>query len=439
MISNLRLKNFKALSDFEADLNLKKNHANPLVLIYGGNGAGKTTFAEAVEFLQESITSPVLRRINVRSSDLEKKDNRQHNLFEKPFNYSVKNSLFDEFKTAGSRSNLEFSIEFTLRKKRGKYKLVLNDEGVVYERLDFTLNKRISRIFEVSENDDYFSSSLFLDRFFKEKSQSEIKRTFGNSTVLSYLYKTTQESKINTLNKYVNPEVIDVLLYFCSIRLYFNTMDYRESSLLTTFGATKEIGLYAGKIAKEDEKYLKNNEKVLNYIFRKLYPDIDKVYYRKNIEGDYIYYDLYLKKMIGKSLREISFMAESTGTKKILAILPYLLDAVNGETVFIDEFDSGFHDLMADELLRDIERQINGQLIVTTHDTLFMKTVNPKHIYLLNSDSEGTRELIPLTDYMIQNGYNIQDRYLRGEYDAIPYPGTIDFSRVTEIMNGEAE
>lgn len=451
MINKLKLKNFKSLTDFEADLNVKKGSANSLALIYGGNAAGKTAFAQAFEFLQRSIWEPVNKYPEKRPAELEVNENREWNrILEKFLGKEDHRSLYEEYKTAGVTQNLEFGLEFTLKGKRGRYSLVLNPDGVVFERLDFVLNQRMVRLYEVSEKDMYFSSSLFLDRTFKEKSLSEIKRKFGTYTVLSCLHTAAAETKMDILKKYLHPEVVDLLAYFGDIAVCFNDTDQssvyarlsgwkREASLelCTRDGVGKEIKLYEGKISADETEYLRRAEEALNYIMRKLYPDIDQVFYREYSLGSQIEYELYLRKMIGKSLRDLSFRAESTGTKKVLAILPYLLDAVNGGTVIIDGFDCGLHDLLAEELLEDLAGAVKGQLIITTHDTLLMNTVSPKHIYLLSTDNQGNRELFPLSVYTIQKGYNVQDRYLRGEYDAIPYTGTIDFSAAVKIMNGE--
>lgn len=451
MINKLKLKNFKSLTDFEADLNVKKNSANSLALIYGGNAAGKTTFAQAFEFLQRSIWEAVNKYPEKRPNELEVNENRGQNRYlEKLLGIEVHNSLYDEYKTAGVSQNLEIAIEFTVKGKRGRYILDLNSDGVVYEKLEFALNQRMVRLYEVSEKDMDFSSSLFLDRAFKEKSLSEIKRKFGTYTVLSCLNTAATETKMDIFKKYLHPEAVDLLVYFVTIAIYFNNID--RSSIYSLFsgwetdtylelcargGARKEIKLYEGKISANETEYLRRAEEVLNYILRKLFPDIDQVYYRENTLGSQIEYELYLRKMVGKSLRDISFRAESTGTKKVLAILPYLLDAVNGRTVVIDEFESGLHNLLAEELLEDLAGSINGQLIITTHDTLLMNTVSPKHVYLLSTDNQGNRELFPLSVYAIQKGYNVQDRYLRGEYDGIPYTGSIDFLAAAEIMNGK--
>ena len=92
------------------------------------------------------------------------------------------------------------------------------------------------------------------------------------------------------------------------------------------------------------------------------------------------YYELYLRKRIENHEYDIDFQLESNGTQEIMELLPYLISAVSGSCVIIDEYGIGIHDLLATKLLASVAEQIKGQLIITTHNTLLMDHagVNPE-------------------------------------------------------------
>lgn len=55
MFTYVKAKNFKSLKEIEFNLNKTKNKINPLVVVYGENGSGKTNLVELFQVLKKSL------------------------------------------------------------------------------------------------------------------------------------------------------------------------------------------------------------------------------------------------------------------------------------------------------------------------------------------------------------------------------------------------
>lgn len=121
----------------------------------------------------------------------------------------------------------------------------------------------------------------------------------------------------------------------------------------------------------------------------------------------------------------------------LLDILPFLLMGVNGETVVIDELDTGIHDLLVHNLLSNILDSVKGQLIITTHNTMLLETeIDPAYIYTFMVDKDANKSLMPIVSYEDRKhpNLNYRSRYLKGMYGGVPISGDIDFDELWELM-----
>ena len=133
---------------------------------------------------------------------------------------------------------------------------------------------------------------------------------------------------------------------------------------------------------------------------------------------------MYFKKNISGKLLNISIYNESHGTKKLLSLLEPLLESAVGEISIIDEIDSGIHDVLLKNLFKSIQRNgIDGQLIVTTHNSLLLDEYDLKdYIYFIDI-SEDFAKKIAITDYdfRIQPGTRILSNYLQEKFARLPW------------------
>ena len=161
--------------------------------------------------------------------------------------------------------------------------------------------------------------------------------------------------------------------------------------------------------------------------------DIKKAYYKKELSDDEIRYNLVLSKNISGEIRQIDFSLESTGTQSIIQQLPFMLVAVNGSVSVLDEFDTGIHDLLVKNLITSLYENIDGQLILTTHNTLLMEANLPKDsIYIINELPSNEKEIQCILHYNNKLGErnNIRNQYLLGKYSGIPDETHIDFNKL---------
>ena len=138
-----------------------------------------------------------------------------------------------------------------------------------------------------------------------------------------------------------------------------------------------------------------------------------------------------IRKYISGMERDIEFSLESTGTQSLLQLLPFMLVVVKGSVAIIDEFDTALHDILVKSLVTALNKNAEGQLILTTHNTLLMESEIPKEsIYVINETTDGNKEIQCITHYdnKIHQNTNIRNQYILGKYQGIPEKITIDFN-----------
>ena len=162
-----------------------------------------------------------------------------------------------------------------------------------------------------------------------------------------------------------------------------------------------------------------------------MYSDIENIFYKKSSsKSDEIHYELYEKKRISNTLITVPFSLESNGTKKLLNLFPLFLNAISGQTVIIDEIDQGIHDLLVERIVDNVQEDLEGQLIFTTHDTQIMQQLDVSSLYVLQIDSLGNKRIVNLSkasQKSIAANNNIQKLYLNGYFSGVPYADDVDF------------
>ena len=193
-----------------------------------------------------------------------------------------------------------------------------------------------------------------------------------------------------------------------------------------------------GEIEIDKEFQLDQTEKMLNKFFKLTYRDIERAYYKRTKEENVIHYQLMLTKNISGKRREIDFSLESTGTQSLIQLLPFMLVVVKGSVTIIDEFDTGIHDLLVQNLVTSLFNELEGQLIMTTHNTLLMesKSIPKECIYVINELNNEYKEIQCITHYdsKIHQNTNIRDQYMLGKYMGIPEISHINFSDLLDSL-----
>lgn len=431
MFEYIKLKNFKSFDDIELNLLDRRNKPKKLILIYGENGIGKSNIASAFFMLAESLRTMNVRDI-MESLLSENSNNINENESLKEFlrsRYKDTETLIKENKLVDSEDPLYMEFGFNIGGRKGKYIIETNNTQIIKEKLYFTITQRKGVYFDISENDFFMSEKIFSNKEAYKTIKDACSKYWGKHSLLSIIFHEATDKSDHYIRNQISTNFND-FLYFIS-----------RISCKITFGGGKERGIIGlpreilseydhGVIPEKDEDILDNAEEMLTNLFHLTNRNIKKAYYKRIKSEDQIRYELMLREQIAGKIRDISFSLESTGTHAITQQLPFMLVSTKGSIAIIDEFDTGIHDLLVKGLVTSLYNSIDGQLILTTHNTLLMESNLPKDsIYVINESPTGKKEIQCILHYnnKIGDNNNIRNQYLLGKYHGIPSEININF------------
>ena len=435
MFTYIHLHNFKNFSD--VTFNLCDKHGTPkkLIVLYGENGAGKTNLASAFLLLGDSLRTMNMR--DILENILKENPELKHTDFSANYiksHYKGMESIIETNKMAATSPDEHMSLEFgfIIDGNHGRYLIETNNTLVIHERLDYLLVKNRSTYFDITPEERKINSKLFGDRRSKADVLDVCSKFWGKHTFLSILLHEIYDKSDDFIEKQINDNFKQVLnqLLQLSCKVKFGT--YLEQGGLSN--PETMLGSYdEGRIAPDQEELLNRAEKLLNKFFNCVSRDKVKAYYKRTAEDGMIHYQLMLTELIAGKERTIPFPMESTGTQRMVDLLPYLLVSVGGSTTVIDEFDTGVHDLLVKTIVTSLYYSVSGQLILTTHNTILMESLIPKEcIYVINETENGDREIETLTHYdqKIHENTSIRRQYLKGTYSGIPRDQILNFKKL---------
>lgn len=131
-------------------------------------------------------------------------------------------------------------------------------------------------------------------------------------------------------------------------------------------------------------------------------------------------------------IRVPSLMYDSTGTKKIVAIASYVIDALErGRILVVDELDNSLHMKLTRAIIALFNNDLNqeAQLISTVHDITLLdckKLFRKEQIWFAYKDKEGVY-LYSLADFTadkdgIRDTTDLIEKYKAGVFGALPEP-----------------
>lgn len=439
MFEYIKLKNFKSLQDVELNLLDKHNNPKKLVLIYGENGIGKSNLASSFFMLSETLRTMDVRDImeaflSEKIDDIKNKEKIQQFL---KFRYKDLETIIKENKTVSSSEPMYVEFGFNIDGKRGVYLLETDNSQIIHERLEFTITKRKGIYFDIIPSNISINEKIFLDKSSYQSIKESTDKFWGKHSFLSILLHEIHDKSDQFLKDQISDNFDDFIEFVTSISCKIKFGSRQERAVLRL--PDELLGDYeSGHIDISKEYKLDKTEEMLTTFLKLTNRDIEKAYYKRERDEDEIKYSLMLSKKISGKMRDIDFSLESTGTQSIIQQLPFMLVAVTQSVSVLDEFDTGIHDLLVKNLITSLYKNLEGQLILTTHNTLLMEgNFIPKDsIYVINELDNGNKEVQCILHYdnKIGDNNNVRRQYLLGKYSGIPADTDIDFSHLYDML-----
>lgn len=372
-----------AISEHEDKVIMDKNGEQflPVSAIYGPNGGGKSNVLEALH----TVAAKVLRPLYA-TGDNEERVFLQKKLLIEPFAFS------EEMKNEPT----EFEVFFRTELAEYRYILHVKREIVVYECLDRVKLEtgRRSALFERNTGE-----IILKGVFAKLKISDELSETLP---LLSYLGITYKKNEV----------VKDVLEWF---EYGIDFLNY-------------------GNPIEELRMAVSNSEGVKQLMLDMIQEmDLDIVDFRVvTDENDRI--DVYTKHMVEGYEAELNLFDESSGTKKLFGLMPFIADSLlSGATLVIDELDAKIHPVLLRYLIMMFnDMSINkkkAQLIFTSHDlsTMNSEVFRRDEIWFVAKGNAQNSQLYSLVEFKNEKGESVRKdakfdkQYLEGKYGADPY------------------
>ncbi len=395
MLSQFSVKNFKSVKDemtFDLEATSISEHVDhliegidcekllPISVIYGPNGGGKSNLLEALRCLVYKIVVPIKATTDSFIGN------------------SLKHSSIVPFKLdpLSVDEPTEFELFITSNNAEYRYRLHVHNEQIIYERLDrlkYDTGRKSNLFIRNGE------STILKNEFSTLKISSNLSTSLP---LLAYL-------GITYLN---NPIVKDLLEWF------INGIDF-----LNYGNPYQEIRFAISESPQIKDLSLKMIQEM----------NLDIVDFRVQ-EMDHNQIEIYTKHVVDNYETELSLVEESSGTRKLFSLLPYIARGlIEGRVLVIDELDAKIHPTLLRyiiELFTNLKvNQHGAQLIFTSHD---MSTMNSDvfrrdEIWFVAKGRQENSKLYSLVEFKNKNGQTIRKdarydkQYLEGKYGADPY------------------
>lgn len=367
--------NDKVIVDADGELFL------PVSVIYGPNGGGKSNMLEAIHTLDSKVLRPLCATCDKSDCDY-----KARKIPVEPFAFSEKNR----------KTPTEFELFFRTETAEYRYILCVQGEIIIYESLD-----RVKM-------DTGRRSALFL----RDSEGIELKGTFGKFKISEDLSGTLPLLSYLGITYRKNEIINDVLGWFEDSIDFLNYGNpYQE--LRTAIARSKEVRTLVLKMLRE--------------------MDLDIEDFRIE-EKDEDHIEVYTKHIVEGYSTELALSEESSGTRKLFGLLPYIAKSlVCGTTLIIDELDAKIHPLLLKhiiEMFTDMTINRHGaQLIFTSHDlsTMNNHVFRRDEIWFVAKGKNQNSKLYSLVEFKDENGVSIRKdakfdkQYLEGKYGADPY------------------
>lgn len=384
--ADMRTKKFSSnVINVNDNLNILKS-----IAIYGPNNTGKTSFIKCINAFKRTLEN-------------------------KPISLSA--NIF----TGNSISTEAVSFIYNEKEYNYEYKFDCDKHSYVYEKMVEIVRDKNS-----NETEKLIFLKDTLNEKYKCPEDQKLQEVLNIASTNNILIYTVQTEKFDILNK------IKEILINLAKSIVIVTMNNIPN------GKTIEILKNKDDETKKIVNFIKNADIYLDdYRYDdKVQLEVDNKEAEEEILKNQDLMDQMRIVSVYKGKPVPSIIFDSLGTRKIAALASYVVTSIEkGQTLVIDELDSSLHFKITRAIMSMYNSELNknAQLIATLHDISLLdckKMFRKEQIWFTDKNEEQT-ELYSLKDFSYeQSGVrgdttDIQDRYSKGAFGAIPDPDLI--------------
>ncbi len=444
MFTKLKLKNFRSFDNIELDLRRRDGESKHLTMIYGENGAGKSNLMSGFVLLKELMTTMDMRDVyqELLSKDSIFADENMEKLMRQQIMLGMRDmkAIIDDYRMIGNEETIIAEYEFSIYGNSGSYSVEFSKDEIVHERLEYLLSQRRGIYFDCVPGKIKINSGIVKDNDFLTDIKAAAKRYWGKHSILALVLHELYDKSKSYASNNISENFDDILAEFSMLSCYIGLGTRKWDGLNAPYEIFEKPT--RGQIPLLEEKQLDIAEFIFTSFFSAINSDIKKAYYKKTYDENKVKYQLYLEKIVAGENRKIEFSRESTGNHQIVHVLCFLISACMGCTVIIDEVDAGIHDLLFQKVLQEIEPFIEGQVIMTTHNTMLMEAEFAREAtYILSEEEMGHKQIRCVSAYekRLYQKNNIRNKYLNNEYEGLPRTTAIDFKALLKRIEDSIE
>ncbi|MCP5047151.1 MAG: AAA family ATPase [bacterium] len=354
MITSVYIDNFKALNQFSI-------HLNPLTVLIGSNGSGKSTILQAIDMMCSLAKVDIRNYIDERKwamSDLKSYLNsKQHITFRATFLLEVSRKI----------ENIQWEIVLHPEKERETIQLV--EESIFSITRNKTLLKMDSNGFE---------------RYNEEKKETEHFPALGLSLSL-----------LSSIDVDKDHKTFPALTALKSFAQGLDSFDLLSTERIRSGyrGKTDSIGKRGEKLAGFLHSLEGEQKERLNRRLKKYVPFINGIDTIVKKESGHIEMNI-AESFRGQSpSANINAIHSSDGILRLIAISALAEIEKEKGVILLDEIEDGINPYLAADLVNDL-KEIPGksqrQVIVTTHSSVLLDFFPADSVVFLWRDSDGT-------------------------------------------------
>ena len=396
--ADMRTKKFSSnVINVNDNLNILKS-----IAIYGPNNTGKTSFIKCINAFKRTLENkPIRLSANIFTGNSISTEAVSFIYNEKEYNYEYK---FDCDKHSYVYEKM---VEIVRDKNSNETEKLIFLKDTLNEKYECPEDQKLQEVLNIASTNNILIYTVQTEKFDILNKIKEILINLAKSIVIVTMNNIPNGKTIEIL-KNKDDETKKIVNFIKNADIYLD--DYRYDDKVQLEVDNKEA----------EEEILKNQDLMDQMRIVSVYK--------------------------GKPVPSIIF--DSLGTRKIAALASYVVTSIEkGQTLVIDELDSSLHFKITRAIMSMYNSELNknAQLIATLHDISLLdckKMFRKEQIWFTDKNEEQT-ELYSLKDFSYeQSGVrgdttDIQDRYSKGAFGAIPDPDLI--STLLKEDDGEAD